>query len=341
VENSRENKLPDGSCDPRRAAPNRISRVAIVGAGLVGSTTAYALLLSGLVAEIVLIDKDMALAEGQVHDLRDAELYSHTARVLAGEFAGCATADVIIITAGMNQSTITNSRAENLRGTAVILREVLVEIGRYDPCGILLIASNPVDVMTYAAWKWSGLPINRVVGSGTSLDTSRFRRRLAERFAVAPENVHAYIIGEHGDSQVPVLSSARIACMSLEDFCREQGLPYDEAALRAIAKETRTAGFDILHAKGGTCYGIASALARIVRAIVHDENAVLTVSSLAPASLNLGEVCLSLPATINRNGVGHLLSIPLNEAEQRALKASAEALKGYIDLLDDSKAVPV
>jgi L-lactate dehydrogenase len=341
VANSRESMLPDGSSNPQRSAPNRISRVAIVGAGLVGSTTAYALLLSGLVAEIVLIDKDRAVAEGQVHDLRDAELYSHTAKVLAGEFSDCGTADVIVITAGMNQSTITNSRAENLKGTAVILKDVLSEIGRHDPCGILLVASNPVDVMTYATWKWSGLPINRVIGSGTSLDTSRFRRRLAERFAVAPENVHAYIIGEHGDSQVPVLSSAHIACMSLEDFCREQGLPYDEASLKAIAKETRTAGLDILHAKGGTCYGIATALARIVRAIVHDENAVLTVSSLAPASLNLGEVCLSLPATINRNGVGHLLSIPLNEAEQQALKASAETLKGYIDLLDDSKAVPV
>ena len=128
--------------------------------------------------------------------------------------------------------------------------------------------------------------------------------------------------------------------MSLEDFCREQGLPYDEASLRAVANETRTAGLDILHAKGATCYGIATALVRIVRAIVHDENAVLTVSSLAPASLNLGEVCLSLPATINRYGVGHLLSIPLNEAEQQALKASAETLKGYIDLLDDSKGMP-
>jgi L-lactate dehydrogenase len=341
VENSRESKLPADSSNPRTAAASRISRVAIVGAGLVGSTTAYALLLSGLVAEIVLIDKDKGLAEAQVHDLRDAELYSHTARVLAGEFSDCATADVIIITAGMNQSTITNSRAENLKGTAVILKEVLAEISRYAPCGILLIASNPVDVMTYAAWKWSKLPINRVIGSGTSLDTSRFRRRLAERFSVAPENVHAYIIGEHGDTQVPVLSSARIACMSLEDFCLQQGLAYDEASLRAISKETRTAGLDILHAKGATCYGIATALARIVRAIVHDENAVLTVSSLAPASLNLGEVCLSLPATINRNGVGHLLSIPLNEAEQRALKASAEALKGYIDLLDDSKAALV
>jgi L-lactate dehydrogenase len=340
MESLHETNLPGGSSDSRRAAPNRISRVAIVGAGLVGSTTAYALLLSGLVAEIVLIDKDKTLAEGQVHDLRDAELYSHTARVLAGEFSDCGAADVIIITAGMNQSTITNSRAENLKGTAVILKGVLSEIGRHDPSGILLIASNPVDVMTFAAWKWSGLPMNRVIGSGTSLDTSRFRRRLAERFKVAPENVHAYIIGEHGDSQVPVLSSARIACMSLEDFCREQGLPYDEASLRAIAKETRTAGLDILHAKGATCYGIATALARIVKAVVHDENAVLTVSSLAPPALNLGEVCLSLPATINRNGVGRLLSIPLNEAEQRALKASAEILKGYIATLDVYKAVP-
>src|SRR5579863_5905597 len=156
MESSRENEFSYISSRSQRSAANRISRVAIVGAGLVGSTTAYALLLSGLVAEIVLIDKDKALAEGQVHDLRDAELYSHTARVLAGEFSDCGTAEVIIITAGMNQSTIINSRMENLKGAAVILKEVLSEIGRYHPCGILLIASNPVDVMTYAAWKWSG-----------------------------------------------------------------------------------------------------------------------------------------------------------------------------------------
>jgi L-lactate dehydrogenase len=151
---------------------------------------------------------------------------------------------------------------------------------------------------------------------------------------VAPENVHAYIIGEHGDSQVPVLSSAQIAGIRLEEFCRGQGLPYEIAALKAIANETRSAGSEIQHAKGATYFGIGAALTRITGAILRDEDAVLTVSSLAPASTDLGEVCLSLPSVINRDGVARVLPIPLNDAEKQALRASAEILKQHLSLLE-------
>jgi L-lactate dehydrogenase len=199
---------------------SRIPRVAIVGTGFVGSTTAYALLLSGLAAEIVLIDRDERRADGHVQDLRDAEVFSHTTRVVAGQFEDCCSADVIIISAGVSQSG-QRSRLDNLNETAAILKGLVLNVARYNPHGILLIASNPVDVLTYAAWKWSGLPPNHVIGSGTSLDTSRFRRRLAEHYGVASDNVHAYVIGEHGESQVAVISSARIAGMPLESFCRE------------------------------------------------------------------------------------------------------------------------
>jgi len=245
----------------------RVARVAIVGTGLVGATTAYALLISGAVAEIVLIDRDKKRAEGHTDDLRDAALFSHNAKVLAGDFSDCYGADVTIIAAGVSQSASMKSRLDNLQESASILKDIVGEIACHNP-RIVLVASNPVDVLTYAVWKWSGLPASRVMGSGTSLDTSRFRRRLGELYGVAADNVHAYIIGEHGDSQVAVLSSARIAGMPLEDFCREQRLACDESTLKTIVNDTRTAGLEILQAKGATYYGVGAALVRIVGAIL-------------------------------------------------------------------------
>jgi L-lactate dehydrogenase len=316
---------------------SRIPRVAIVGTGFVGSTTAYALLLSKTPAEIVLINRDKRRADGHVQDLRDAEVFSHTTRVVAGHFDDCCSADVIIITAGVSQSG-QRSRLESLNETAAILKNLVLRVARCNPHGILLIASNPVDVLTYAAWKWSGLPPNRVIGSGTSLDTSRFRRRIAEHYGVASDNVHAYVIGEHGESQVPVTSSARIAGMSLENFCRELGLPHDEDMLRKIANDTRATGLEIIRAKGATYYGIGTALARITSAILRDEHAVLTVSSLVPESMELGDVSLSLPTIITRDGVARVVSLPLDASERQALEASAETLKQHIAALKTSEA---
>jgi L-lactate dehydrogenase len=316
---------------------SRIPRVAIVGTGFVGSTTAYALLLSKTPAEIVLINRDKRRADGHVQDLRDAEVFSHTTRVVAGHFDDCCSADVIIITAGVSQSG-QRSRLESLNETAAILKNLVLKVARCNPRGILLIASNPVDVLTYAAWKWSGLPPNRVIGSGTSLDTSRFRRRLAEHYGVASDNVHAYVIGEHGESQVPVTSSARIAGMSLDNFCRELGLPHDGDMLRKIANDTRATGLEIIRAKGATYYGIGTALARITGAILRDEHAVLTVSSLVPESMELGDVSLSLPTIITRDGVARVVSLPLDASERQALEASAETLKQHIAALKTSEA---
>jgi L-lactate dehydrogenase len=321
------------SVNTQQAGRNRVARVAIVGSGFVGATTAYALLLSGAVAEITLIDSDKKRAEGHANDLRDATLFFRNTRVRAGDFSDCYEADVTIITAGVSQSAGMKSRLDNLQESAVILRDIVEKIACYHP-RILLVASNPVDVLTYATLKWSGLSAGQVLGSGTSLDTARFRRRLGEVYGVAPDNVHAYIIGEHGDSQVAVLSSARIAGMPLGDYCREQGLLCDESTLKRIANDTRTAGFDILRAKGATYYGIGAALVRIVSAILRDEHAVLTVSSLAPESAGLGTVCLSLPAIINRDGVARVLPIQLNQSEREALKASAGILRQHIAMLD-------
>src|SRR5262247_2495355 len=197
MEVDREVEMQVSDFDATQSPPNpqqtlsRIPRVAIVGTGFVGSTTAYALLISGTAAEIVLIDRDRRRAEGHVHDLRDAEVFSHTTRVVAGKFGDCCSADVVIITTGVSQTGV-KSRLDNLQESAAILKRLVLDVARHNPCGILLIASNPVDVLTYGAWKWSGLPARRVIGSETTLDSSRFRRRLAERYGVAPDSVHAY-----------------------------------------------------------------------------------------------------------------------------------------------------
>jgi len=314
------------------------ARVAVVGSGHVGSTTAYALLISGTAAEIVLIDRNEELAKGHVQDLKDAELFSHTTRVIAGDFADCASADVIIVTAGVGHRPGA-PRLEYLQENASIMKRIVGEISKHKPCGVLLIASNPVDVLTYGAWRWSGLPVHRVLGSGTTLDTSRFRMILAEHCGMSPNNVHAYIIGEHGDSQVPVLSSARIAGMPLQDFCRELQLPFEEEALRGLAIRARTEAAEIIESKGATYYGIAAALVRIVDAILRDEHAVLTVSSLVPDSMTLGEVALSLPTIVGRDGIKRVLPIALSQHEDQALRASAGVLQRYIATLDAVPAV--
>ena len=316
----------------------RIPRIAIVGAGFVGSTAAYALMMSGMATEILLIDRERRRAEGHVSDLRDTEVFSHTTRISVGDFSDCCSADVTVITAGVSQ-TGQKSRVEGLRETGTIVHSLVTDVCRGQPRGILLIASNPVDVMTYAASKWSGLPSNRVIGSGTSLDTSRFRRRLAERYGVASANVHAYVVGEHGDSQIPVLSSARVAGFPLIEFCKQMGFPCDPGGLARIASETRTAGLNIIDAKGATYFGIGAALVRIIRAILRNESAILTVSSRVPDAMELGEVSLSLPSIINRLGIARVLPVLLDSAERKALEASADVVKRNIAIL--AQATPI
>jgi len=307
--------------------------VAIVGPGVVGATTAYSLVLAGVAGEIILIGRDHRRVHGQVHDLLDATLYTHPTRVRSGDFADAARADVIVVTAGISPSPAHTSRLEDLRGSAAILQEVVAALACHDPQGVLVVASNPVDVLTHASWKWSRLPPGRVIGSGTALDTSRFRWRLAQRYRVAPADVQASVLGEHGDSQVALLSGARIAGTPLQEFCRERMLCYDEAALRKIAEEARTGGLEIIRSKGATCYGISAALTRIVGAILRDERAVLTISTLAPERMGLGQVYLSLPAILGREGVAGVLPVSLSQTEHEALRRSADVLKHHVGLL--------
>ncbi len=307
-------------------------RIAIIGAGNVGATTAYALLLSGLAAEIVLIDIERSTAVGQATDLNHAVPFAHPTRIWAGDYADCAGATIVIVAAGTNQKP-GESRLHLIKRNASIFQKIIPEVARNAPNTILLIATNPVDVLTYASWKLSGFAPSRVIGSGTILDTARFRYLLGQHFGIDPQSVHAYIIGEHGDSEVPVWSLANIAGIRLRQFCQHEGLAYDEKAMQSISRQTRSAGYDIVRLKGATYYAVATGVVRIVEAILRDENTLLTISSPAQ-HYGISEVCLSLPTKVNRKGADHILNLPLNEEELSGLVSSAEIVKAAIATLN-------
>jgi L-lactate dehydrogenase len=311
------------------AKENAHARIALVGTGNVGSTFAYALLLAGWASEIVLIDLNRARAEGEAMDLNHAMPFAHPTRIWAGDYADCSGAAVTVIAAGAN-SKPGETRLDLADRNAKIFGDIVPRIAQHNPDGILLIATNPVDVLTYAAWKQSGLPAQRVIGSGTVLDTARFRYLLSQHFGVDARSVHAWIIGEHGDSEVPVWSSANVAGMRLEDFSQQSGIAFDSAAMQRIFTETRDAAYRIIERKGATYYAVAAGLMRIVQAVLRDQNTVLPVSNLVEGFCDIRDVCLSLPAIVNRNGVQRMLQIELDESETKALQHSADVLKGTI-----------
>jgi L-lactate dehydrogenase len=309
------------------------TRVVIVGAGNVGATFAYALLLSGLAAEIVLIDANRARAEGEAMDLNHTVPFVHPTRIWAGDYPDCAGASVTVIAAGANQKP-GETRLDLVKRNAAIFGQIVPEVARHNPGGILLIATNPVDILTYVSWKLSELPAQRVIGSVTILDTARFRYLLSQHFGVDPRSVHAYIIGEHGDSEVPVWSLANIAGMRLPVFCAAQGIPCDEAAMDDIFKQTRGAAYEIIQRKGATYYAVAAGLMRIVEAILRDQSTVLSVSSLIGDYHGVQDVCLSLPAIVDQGGIERVLQLDLNAEEIAGLRHSAAVLKEIITQLE-------
>jgi L-lactate dehydrogenase len=309
-----------------RAHPTRI---AIVGVGNVGATYAYTLLQSRLSAEIVLIDANRAKAEGEAMDLNHAVPFAHATRIWAGDFADCAGAAITVITAGTNQKP-GETRLDMVSRNAEISRQIIPRIVEHNRLGILLIATNPVDILAYVALKLSGLPPERVIGSGTILDTARFRHLLSRHFRVDASSVHAYIIGEHGDSEVPVWSLANIAGMQLDDYCRVHGIELDSAARQRIYEDTRDAAYHIIERKGATYYGVAAGLIRITAAVLRDQNTVFSVSTLIRDYYGVSDVCLSLPAVLNSRGVDRVLRIELGDQEVIGLRRSAEVLKSTI-----------
>jgi L-lactate dehydrogenase len=297
--------------------------------GNVGATFAYALLLSGLAAEIVLIDLNRGKAEGEAMDLNHTEPFAHPTRIWAGDYSDCNGAAVTVITAGAAQKP-GETRLDLVKKNAAVFASIVPEVAKHNPDGIILIATNPVDVLTHISLKLSGLSPQRVFGSGTILDTARFRHLLSEYFGVDPRSVHAHIIGEHGDSEVPVWSLANIAGMRLDDFARASGIACDQSKLDDIFVQTRDAAYAIIERKGATYYAVAAGLMRIVEAILRDQHTVLSISSAITGAYGISDVCLSLPTIVNRQGVEKVLHLELSPSEQAGLRHSAEVLKRTI-----------
>jgi L-lactate dehydrogenase len=310
--------------------PTQATRIAVVGTGNVGSTFAYALLLSGLAAEIVLVDANRARAEGEAMDLNHAVPFAHPTRIRAGDYADCAGAAVTVIAAGANQRP-GETRLDLVQKNAAIFREIVPAVARHNPDGILLVATNPVDALTYASLKLSGLPKQRVIGSGTILDTARFRHLIGRHFDVDARSVHAFIVGEHGDSEVPVWSLANIAGMELQAFAAANGVTLGADDRARIFEQTRDAAYHIIERKGATYYAVAAGLRRIVEAILRDQRTVLSVSSLVDdGAFGPGDVCLSLPTVIGRGGAERVVRLSLGDSESYALRHSADVLRATI-----------
>ncbi|HEY3334707.1 MAG TPA: L-lactate dehydrogenase [Candidatus Limnocylindrales bacterium] len=318
---------------PDPLAPAHPTRVAVVGTGAVGSTFAFALLLSGLAAEIVLIDANVRKAEGEAMDLMHAVPFARTARVWAGPITDCRGAAVTVIAAGAGQKP-GETRLDLVAKNAAIFRELVPRIAEANPDGIIVVATNPVDVLTYLTYRISGLPSERVIGSGTILDTARFRMLLAEHYGVDPRSVHAHMAGEHGDSEVPVWSSANIAGMPLRDFAVSTGIGHDADALETIYTDTRDAAYQIIERKGATYYAVAAGLVRIVQAILRDQHTVLSVSSLIRDYYGIDDVYLSLPAVIGRRGIERIVPLGLSADEAAGLRRSASLLRETIGHLE-------
>ncbi len=304
------------------------SRVAVIGTGMVGMSYAYSLLPKGLFHEMVLIDLDARRAEGEAMDLNHALPFAVPMNIWAGTYADCKDCDMVVLTAGANQAP-GETRLDLATKNINIMRTVTEQVMNAGFNGIFLVASNPVDVLTAAVAKFSGLPEGRVIGSGTVLDTARFRYLLGHHFHVDPHNVHAYIIGEHGDSELPVWSHAYVGAkqvLEILDANDEQ----DRATMDAIFKDVVTAAYQIIQRKRATYYAIGMGLLRVSEAIMHDEKAILTASVNPGGAYGLCDICIGLPAVINRDGVRELIELNLSADEREKLFVSASVIQNVL-----------
>jgi L-lactate dehydrogenase len=304
-------------------------KVTVIGTGNVGATFAYALMLSGLCSEIVLVDANNQKAEGEAMDINHAVPLAHPTRIRAGGYPDCAGSAITVVTAGSAQKP-GETRLDLVKRNAAIFKSIIPEVVANNPGGILLIATNPVDILSHVSLKLSGLPDNKVIGSGTILDTARFRYLLSQHFNLDARSVHAYIIGEHGDSEVPVWSLANVAGMPIEDFCQANGCGCDQVARDQIFQQTRDAAYQIIERKGATFYAIGTGLVRIVESILRDQNTVLSISTHIQGQYGIQDVFLSLPCVVNHNGIDRIIELPLNSKELEELQHSAQALQAVM-----------
>ncbi len=308
-----------------------LRKAAVIGCGLVGSSSAFALMQSGLFSELVLIDADENRADGEALDISHGTPFARPMKIYAGGYQDITDAAVVVITAGANQKP-DETRLDLVSKNTAIMRSIIGEIMRYGCEGILLIVSNPVDILTYEALKMSGLPKNRVIGSGTVLDTGRLKSELGEHLGIDSRSIHAFIIGEHGDSEIAAFSSANVSGVPLSDVCEMRGYYDHEESMREIAETVKNSAYEIIEKKKATYYGIAMAVRRICEAIVRDEKSILPVSVFLEDEMAYGltDIVLSMPTIVGAKGAEGQVPISLNQEEQAQLQKSAELLKEII-----------
>lgn len=312
-------------------------KVGIIGTGLVGATAAYAMVMQGIGRHIVLVDLNKARAVAEAADLLHAVPFAHALRISAGDYADLKGCRVVIIAAGVSQKP-GETRLQLLERNAAVFSQVVPNILEHAPNAILLVASNPVDIMTHVTTLVAaehGVPASRVIGSGTTLDTARFRSLLGEYLGVDSTHVHGYVIGEHGDSEVLTWSLTNVGNLPLEEFSRLQGLTLDDAVRQDIDQQVRRAAYTIIDGKGATYYGIGSALARIVNVILRDQRAILTVSTRTDEIAGVRDVSASLPRLVGGDGILTTFPLPLSNDEQQALQRSASIIREAIDALEE------
>lgn len=304
-------------------------KAVIVGCGFVGSSSAFSLMQSGLFTEMVLIDADKARAEGEALDISHGIPFAKPMRIYAGDYDDIENASVIIITAGANQKP-GETRLDLVKKNISIFKSIIPEIKKRSFKGILLIVSNPVDILTTVAIKLSGLPENRVLGSGTVLDTARLKYAIGEHLDVDSRSVHAFIIGEHGDSEIAAFSSANVSGIKLDKFCEMRGHFNHKKATEEIANNVKNSAYEIISKKKATYYGIAMSVKRICEAIVRDEKSILPISSMMHGEYGIDGIALSMPAILGKDGVETHVPIQLDEEENSKLQQSADTLKNIL-----------
>lgn len=308
-------------------------KAAMIGCGFVGSASAFALMQSGLFSELVLIDANHDKAEGEAMDIAHGLPFAGQMKIYAGDYDDIVDAAVIIVTAGAAQKP-GETRLDLVNKNVNIFKSIIPEIAKRNYKGILLIVANPVDILTYTAVKLSGLPENRVIGSGTVLDTARLKYALGEHLEVDSRSVHSFIIGEHGDSEIVAWSSTNVSGIPVNDFCELRGHFNHEEAMHRIADDVKNSAYDIIEKKGATYYGIAMSVKRICECIMRDEKSILPISSMMHGEYGISDICLSMPTVVGREGVETRVPIRLNEQEESALSASAEQLSKVAAQLD-------
>lgn len=312
-------------------------KVGIVGTGFVGATAGYALVMQGVGREVVLVDKNSARAEAEADDIRHAVPFAQPLEIRAGGYEALAECSVVVLCAGVGQRP-GETRLQLLQRNAEVFREVVPTVLEKAREAVLVVATNPVDVMTHLAARFAarcGVPAGRVLGSGTTLDTARFRSLLGSHCGVDPQHVHAHVIAEHGDSEVLTWSLASVGGMPLDSFATLRGIDLSEPVRQAIDRQVRGAAYTIISGKGATYYGLGSALARIVKVILHDQRSVMTVCLPTPEVVGVPDVTLSLPRLVGGNGVLETFPLPLNEGETHQLRKSAQAIRRALDELGD------